>query len=229
MAGATTRRNRPYAPRLQPEQRREQLLDIVLDIIDTDGVGAVTMDAVARRAGVTRPVVYSQFADANAMLRASLDREEPRALAQILDAMPALDDDDLAAGFHHLFDAYLSAVTQAPQRWRAIFMIADSSTPAFHKRIARVRDRIVREFEAALHNSCGTGQLSDPQLWAHHLLAVLWEYGRLLLVSPQEFPHERLLRSLDSAFAAIAGQRRTEPRRLLAQRGDHALGDDERA
>src|SRR6185503_15979671 len=95
MPEATARRNRPYAPRLLPEQRREQLLDIVLDVIDTDGVAAVSMDAVARRAGVTRPVVYSQFADANAMLRASLDREERRALAQILDAMPAPGDDDL--------------------------------------------------------------------------------------------------------------------------------------
>jgi len=58
MPEATARRNRPYAPRLLPEQRREQLLDVVLDVIDTDGVASVSMDAVARRAGVTRPVVY---------------------------------------------------------------------------------------------------------------------------------------------------------------------------
>ena len=96
MPEATARRNRPYAPRLLPEQRREQLLDVVLDVIDTDGVASVSMDAVARRAGVTRPVVYGQFTDANAMLRASLDREEQRAFAQILDAIPAQGDDDLA-------------------------------------------------------------------------------------------------------------------------------------
>ena len=41
MAQATARRNRPYAPRLVPEERREQLLDIVLDVIDTEGVAAV--------------------------------------------------------------------------------------------------------------------------------------------------------------------------------------------
>ena len=97
MPEATARRNRPYAPRLLPEQRREQLLDVVLDVIDTDGVASVSMDAVARRAGVTRPVVYGQFTDANAMLRASLDREEQRAFAQILDAIPAQGDDDLEA------------------------------------------------------------------------------------------------------------------------------------
>ena len=112
MTGATTRRNRPYAPRLSPEQRREQLLDLVLEIIDADGVRGVSMDAVARRAGVTRPVVYSHFTDSNHMLRASLDREEQRALAQLDDAMPRPGDEDRAASFHHLFDTYLRAVVE---------------------------------------------------------------------------------------------------------------------
>jgi AcrR family transcriptional regulator len=211
MTEATARRNRPYAPRLLPEQRREQLLDIVLDIIDTDGVGAVSMDAVARRAGVTRPVVYSQFTDTNHMLRASLDREEQRALAQIADAMPGPGDQDVVASFHHVFDTYLRAVAEAPQRWRAIFMIADSGTPAFHKRVARVRAWIVREFEAALDQLCTAGQHADPGLLAHHLLAALWESGRLLLVSPKDFTHERLLRSLDAMFTAIAAGRTSIP------------------
>jgi AcrR family transcriptional regulator len=203
MTETAARRNRPYAPRLLPEQRREQLLDVVLEIINTDGVGAVSMDAVARRVGVTRPVVYSQFADTNDMLRASLDREERRALAQITDAMPGQDDEQPAVLFHRLFDAYLRGVAEAPQRWRAIFMIADSSTPTFHRRVARVRARIVREFEAALRKSCAAGQHADPELHAHHLLAVVWESGRLLLVSPNDFTHERLLQSLDKMFTAV--------------------------
>jgi AcrR family transcriptional regulator len=202
MTEATQRRNRPYAPRLSPEQRREQLLDIVLDVIDTEGVGAVSMDAIARRAGVTRPVVYGQFTDANAMLRACLQREEQRALAQILDAMPTAGEDVVSA-FHHLFDAYLSAVVEAPQRWRSIFMIAPSSTPALQKTVARVRARIVREVEAALRKSPAGGRQADPELMAHHLVAALWESGRLLLVSPEEYSHRRLLRSLDAMARTI--------------------------
>jgi AcrR family transcriptional regulator len=199
MTETAARRNRPYAPRLLPEQRREQLLDIVLDVIDTEGVGAVSMDAVARRAGVTRPVVYNQFTDANAMLRACLDREEQRALAQLLEAIPG--DEEVVDAFHGLFDAYLKAVVEAPQRWRSIFMIAPSTTPALHKSVARVRARLVREFEAALQNS----RAADPELLAHHLVAVLWESGRLRLVSPRKYTHDRLLRSLDAVFIAAAG------------------------
>ena len=144
------------------------------------------------------------------MLRASLDREEQRALAQLDNAMPRPGDEDLAASFHHLFDTYLSAVVEAPQRWRAIFMIADSGTPTFHRRVARIRARIVREFEAALRQSCTPDQQPDHAMLAHHLLAVLWESGRLLLVSPKDFTHERLLGSLDAMFTAIAAQRRKD-------------------
>ena len=204
MAETTVRRNRPYAPRLTPEQRREQLLDVVLDVIDTDGVGAVSMDAVAKRAGVTRPVVYNHFTDSNDMLRASLDRESKHALAQIIEALPTRGDDDLGAAFHHFFDVHLHAVTDAPQRWRSIFLIAPSVTPALHKRVARLRAGIARELEATLRHSCRN---ADPEMLANHLLAALWESGRLLLVAPAEFTHERLLRSLDSLFAAITDYR----------------------
>ena len=204
MAEATVRRNRPYAPRLTPEQRREQLLDVVLDVIDTDGVGAVSMDAVARRAGVTRPVVYNHFTDSNDMLRASLDRESKHALAQLIEAIPARGDDDLGAAFHRFFEVHLHAVTDAPQRWRSIFLIAPSVTPALHKRVTRLRAGIAHELEATLRHSCRN---ADPELLANHLLAALWESGRLLLVSPTDFTHERLLRSLDSLFAAIADYR----------------------
>jgi AcrR family transcriptional regulator len=203
MTEATARRNRPYAPRLLPGQRREQLLDVVLEIINTDGVGAVSMDAVARRSGVTRPVVYSQFTGTDDMLRASLDREEQRALAQIADAVPGPGSEDVPVAFHNLFDIYLRAVAEAPQRWRAIFMIADSGTPAFHERVNRARARFVREFAAALPDPGIVGHPVDPELAAHYLLAVLWESGRLLLVSPDEFTHQRLLRSLDALLSAI--------------------------
>jgi AcrR family transcriptional regulator len=207
MTEATARRNRPYAPRLSPEQRREQILDVVLEIISTEGVGGVSVDAVARRIGVTRPVVYSQFADANDMLRGSLTREEQLALAQIIDALPGQDDEDPATSFHHLFDAYLRGVAEAPHRWRAIFMIADSGTPTFHRHVARLRARIVRELEVALRKSCTAGRHPDSELLAHQLLAMMWESGRLMLVSPQDFTEERLLRSLDAMFTAVAAQR----------------------
>ena len=58
---STTRRK--YAPRLPPGQRRDQLLDGALGLIAEGGFDALTMEAVARRSGVTKPVVYELYAN----------------------------------------------------------------------------------------------------------------------------------------------------------------------
>jgi AcrR family transcriptional regulator len=212
MPESAARRNRPYAPRLSPGQRREQLLDTVLEIICADGAGAVSVDAVARRCGVTRPVVYGQFADAGDMLRACLDREEQRALAQIAAAVPGPGSADITAAFRHLFDVYLHAVAEAPHRWRAIFMMADGGTPAVRERVEQARARFARELEAALRESPAPGPFGDPELLARHLLAVLWESGRLLLSRPDDFTRERLLGSLDAILAAMVATPRKDSR-----------------
>lgn len=48
---------------LRGERRRRQLLDATADLIASDGLPAVTMVAVAERAGVSRRLVYDHFAD----------------------------------------------------------------------------------------------------------------------------------------------------------------------
>ena len=107
---AATRRKRQYAPRLPPAERREQLLDATLGVIDAGGYGAVSMEAIARAAGVTKPVVYDVFGDLGALLAALLEREEERAFAQLgeaIPARPATEPDQLAVD---AFIAFMRAV-----------------------------------------------------------------------------------------------------------------------
>lgn len=182
---------------MAPEERREQLLDVVLDLIDTDGVGAVSMDAVARRAGVTRPVVYSVFTDADDLLRGSLRREERRALDQVTHNLDTPSADARVENMHQLFAAYLNAVIVAPQRWRAIYMVADSDTPALRNTIDRARTLLTGLLLDRLKNPSSTRGQIDSELLAHHLASALWDSGRLLLTRPDEFGHDRLLSSLD--------------------------------
>src|SRR3954454_10974913 len=108
MTSASTAK-RAYAPRMAPEQRREQLLDTALDIALDRGFHAVTIDGVARAAGVTRPVVYGLYDDRAALLTALMDRSEQRALAQLGPVLPAVPgpDDDVAP--HALLVSSLTA------------------------------------------------------------------------------------------------------------------------
>src|SRR5437660_7704697 len=79
---------RRYAPRMPPAQRREQLIDAALEVILEHGYGGVSIEAVARTAGVTRPVVYDHFPDLARLLHALVEREERYSLEQLEEVVP---------------------------------------------------------------------------------------------------------------------------------------------
>jgi AcrR family transcriptional regulator len=58
------------------DRRREHLIDAALDVILRQGYGGVSIEAVARAAGVTRPVIYDHFANLGRLLQALVEREE---------------------------------------------------------------------------------------------------------------------------------------------------------
>lgn len=55
-------------PRLRPEVRRELLLDAAVEVLLERGVGGVTMEGVAARAGVNKALPYRHFANADEVL-----------------------------------------------------------------------------------------------------------------------------------------------------------------
>ncbi|WP_409185931.1 TetR/AcrR family transcriptional regulator [Amycolatopsis sp. VS8301801F10] len=195
MASPTTPK-RPYAPRLPPAERREQLLDTALEIINTDGVAAVSVDAVARLAGVTRPVVYGQFTDSDHILRELLDREGRRALAQLAAVIPAdLTTADPVETFTTVARGFFDAVLAEPARWRSILLPVDASPPPVRKHKERsealVRARFADLTRHFLRGRPGAEDI-DVDLLAHLLLNALEEAGRLLLRAPGQYPPERL-------------------------------------
>src|SRR5580704_11197216 len=71
---AAPKPRRPYAPRLPPGQRREQLIDAALSVIVSQGYEGVSIEAIARTAGVTRPVIYDHFQNLGRLLQALIER-----------------------------------------------------------------------------------------------------------------------------------------------------------
>ena len=69
--------------RLSARERREQLLDATKAIVARDGFHAVSIEAVAREAGITRPIVYGHFHDLPGLLEALVEREGARALRRL--------------------------------------------------------------------------------------------------------------------------------------------------
>src|SRR5436305_13666898 len=119
----TGKARRRYAPRMPPQQRREQLIDAALSVILQHGYGGVSIEAISRAAGVTRPVVYDHFPNLPQLLHALVEREERCALEQLAYVVPEdpADADPLAllaAGVGR----FLRAVISRPATWRIILL-----------------------------------------------------------------------------------------------------------
>lgn len=199
---------RPYAPRMAPEDRREQLLDAVLHVIVEQGVHKVSMDSVAKAAGVTRPVVYGHFTDSNDLLRASLAREEAAAFAQMATVWPDSRDGSPADAAAVSLERFLDAVLEAPDRWRAIFSLVDSSTPALRARVENARRLMVAGLEDLVRWATADELAPeiDAELLAQMLFALMWDAGRLVLAEPDTFPAERIMQFARQAIGVYLKQ-----------------------
>lgn len=187
---------RRYSTRVPPAERREQLLDAALRIISTDGVAAVSVDGVAKACGVTRPVVYGQFTDANHILRDLLHREGERALAQVAESLPGdLTAADPVDTFTHVANGFFTAVVANPDRWRSILLPVDGSPPPVRKykqnAEATIRARFAEITRWFIRDQPDADTI-DVDLLAHLLLTAMEEGGRLVLNDPDAYPPERL-------------------------------------
>src|SRR2546430_8833816 len=80
------------AAHLGPERRRPLVLDAAFELFLEHGYDGTSMDAVARAAGVTKPVVYDCFPSKEDLFTALPQREETRVLEQIAAALPRSAD-----------------------------------------------------------------------------------------------------------------------------------------
>ncbi len=152
------------------------------------------MEAIAREARVTKPVVYGTFANLGALLETLLDREEERALAQlaaVLPSQPAADPDELVV---EAFVAFLGAVASRPESWRLILMPAEGTPAVVREHVEagrrQIRERIDELLGWGIAARGGPAGL-DVELASHGLVAVGEHLGRLVLTSPREFTPER--------------------------------------
>jgi AcrR family transcriptional regulator len=115
------------------------MLDAALELFLERGYEGTSMDAVARAAGVTKPVVYACFAGKEELFRALLRREEERILAEIQAAFEGSDLSDPEGTLVEGFTGFLGAVAASPEVYRLIFLGEGGGNTAVARRIQRGR------------------------------------------------------------------------------------------
>lgn len=189
-------RRRPYAARVPMAQRREQILDAAITIIVREGYDGVSIDAIAKEAGITRPVVYGAYDGLGALLIALLDRQQVRAMAQLLQALPEhADPADLDRTLDVTVRNLVEQVRTDPITWQPILLAPHGTPEAVRQRIDADRAR-VRAVVAGLIDDALPG--ADSEVLAHAVVAILEHFGRLLLDDPDRFDPDRLVRAVHS-------------------------------
>ena len=180
--------------RMSAEERREQLLDVTREIAAGDGFHAISIEQVAREAGVSRPIVYGHFEDLPGLLEALVLREHERAIGQLADVIPTELSGDPADQLLATFRGYLEAVRAEPATWRLTLMPPEGAPKVLHETIARGRAAVVQQLALALGpDDPAAEQPPDPELTARMLSALADEAARLLLTDPRRYPVERIV------------------------------------
>lgn len=199
--------------RMTGAERREQLLDATRAIVVRGGFHAVSIEAVAREARITRPVVYGHFRDLDGLLEALVERETSRALAQLAPTVPV----DLAEGepkqllLVGLRD-YLEAARAEPDTWRLVLMPPEGAPASLRERIAEGREAVIATLAAAVRPGLAPHrEPPDPELTARMFSATADEAVRLLLTEPERYPVERLLAQAEWMLGLLT--RESESRR----------------
>jgi AcrR family transcriptional regulator len=191
---------------MRSADRRQQLLDTTLDIVVERGFHALTIEAVAQGAGVTRPIVYKQFDDLPGLVRALIDREEDRAISQLARAIPDIpgdrDPDHLLVEGLELF---LEAVQEAPKSWRLILLPPEGVPAVFAERTTRTRRNVLRQLEklVAWGIERRGGPSLDSELFARLLMEMAEDSARLILTQPEKFTIERIVAFARTLMGAV--------------------------
>jgi AcrR family transcriptional regulator len=196
----------PRAPRMTAQDRREQILDVTLREIRARGMQGLSIEAVARAAGVTRPLVYTLFDDLAGLLDALAEREEPRALADVQAAIPSdVESADPDALLTEGVTLFVEAVRAQPDRWHLILLPPDGTPAGLHQRIERNRSAILAQLEELVAWGLRRrgGPDLDPELTARMVLTLAQDAARLVLADPRAYTTERIAAFTTAAMALL--------------------------
>ena len=205
---ATEQKPRRYAPRLPPEERREQLLDATLSLIAEKGYESVSMEGIARQAGVTKPVVYDLYGSLGEVLKALLAREEERALNQLAELMPTpAEDADPVKVLVEGLDAFLRAIETRPDAWRLSLMPIEAQPRIVREHVERDRTAVAGQLASIVR--WGVDRLdvpiSDVDLLVQTIMRLAEQGGRLHLNDPETYPRERITSFAASLLESVRG------------------------
>ena len=192
---------------MPPDQRREQLIDAALGVILEQGYSGVSIEAIARAAGVTRPVVYDHFPNLGELLQALIAREEHYALEQLREIVPedpgAFEPIELLiAGIRR----FLDAVASRPATWRIILLPPEGNPAIVRELVETNRSGTLAQIEHLVRRTMIRPEVPDDldvELTARTIRNLAEEAGRMVLIDPDRYSPGRYERFTERTLGML--------------------------
>ncbi|MCW3002556.1 MAG: hypothetical protein JWQ20_1854 [Conexibacter sp.] len=184
------------ARRMSAQERRDQLLDVLSDLVLREGYGAVSIDRVSREAQIARTVIYSHFGNLEGFLHALIERTEQRAVGQIRAVIPDIDfDEDPDTLLIEALRTFLTMVRDEPGTWRLALFPVEGAPPELRETLSRVRTGLVGLLQPVAANGIerrGGPKGLDTELFSRLLVSFGEEGAKLVLSDPERYSPDRM-------------------------------------
>jgi AcrR family transcriptional regulator len=129
--------------RMRAPERRAQLLEVARRVFGNSGFHAVSMETVAKEAGVTKPILYDHFPSKKDLYLALIDVD----LASLHDRVKSALDAQIGnrQRIRASFQAYFDFVDEHAEGFRLLMQQTVGAEGEFRDRVAGVRDQILKE------------------------------------------------------------------------------------
>ncbi|MPY34172.1 TetR/AcrR family transcriptional regulator [Streptomyces adustus] len=197
MVGAQTQRAERGPGRPRQERVTDDTLEAVIELVTEQGVKAVTMDAVAARAGVSKPAIYRRWPSKQALIIAAAESR--------IGPLSVPDLGDIWAELREVLTARLAAY-RLPGTARLLTELMASAAEADGARGEYVdyTDRLMAETRRILQRGIARGEVRpDVDIRSAATLVAAPLVYRLL--AERELPNERFVDDLVDLVVRAVG------------------------
>lgn len=190
--------------RLPAAERREQLLDVALDIFAQRGYHETSMNDVAEAAGITKPVLYQHFASKRVLYLALIDEAGRRLLDAVTGAQ--LETTGGRQRTERGFQAYFNWVHQDNDAFHLLFGDGARRDPEFDATAGRYATKIAQAIEPLITADI---EPEHRRTLAHAIVGLAEGVSRHLLRLGESFDPELIARQVsDLAWAGLRSAQR---------------------
>jgi AcrR family transcriptional regulator len=129
--------------RMRAPERRRQLLDVARKVFGRRGYHTVTMDAVAREAGVTKPILYDHFPSKRELYLALLEADLANLKERLQEALESRAGN--RERIRGSFQAYFDFVDDHAEGFRLLMQEAVGGEREFRDMVGRFRDGVLTQ------------------------------------------------------------------------------------